>query len=361
MEKKSLKPMSVRLLYDGMHVADDIYDAGSARLLAKAGTVLSTRLIEAIKNHNNHKDIIYVSATVQAAMIKNECNVEVAERKQLEKETGYSEATDKVFETLNDLTQTKEIKEDKIKDVAEELSYRVENTSPSVIVTLVSAMAPVDEYLQRHCVNLSLLNGLYGKWSGLSKSKIDNLILIGLLHDCGKALIPPQILKAPRKLTISEFEVIKMHARYTYDLLEDFPEEIRLAASCHHEKMDGSGYPRGLRNDEIPFESKVTTITDVYDAAISRRSYKRESSPFHVLSILKSYLAGGFDPKFVDFFVYNMAKELVDKPMEMTDGSIGITRFYELDKIEFPTVEINGAMVKTNENFHCVSLFTTED
>ena len=360
MEKKTLKPMSVTLLYDGMHVADDIYDAGSARLLAKAGTVLNDRLIEAIKNHNHHKDTIYVSAAVQAVMVKKDFGDDIVASKQLEEETGYTDVKDKVFETLNDLTHTKSIKEDKLMDVAEELSHRVEKTSPSAIITLVSALAPADEYLQRHCVNLSLLNGLYGKWSGLTKKMIDNLILIGLLHDCGKAFIPSQILQAPRRLTISEFEVIKMHTRYTYDLLEDFPEEIRYAASSHHEKMDGTGYPRGLKNDEIPFGSRVTTISDIYDAAVSQRSYKKASSPFQVLAMLKTYNEGGFDPKFVDFFVYNMAKELVDKPVEMTDGSIGIVRFYEIDKIEFPTVEVNGALVKTNEKFHCVSLYTVD-
>jgi HD-GYP domain-containing protein (c-di-GMP phosphodiesterase class II) len=356
----NLKPISIALLYDDMLVKDDIYNAESGVLLAKRGTVLNERLIKAIRTHNEDRDTIFVSAEVHQDLQSRKVPMKIARREEIEESTGYSEAKDKTFELLDEMTQSKTINKNALNDVADELSERLEINTPSTITTLINALAPVDEYLQRHCVNISLLNGLFGKWMGMSKSVVDNLVLIGLLHDCGKAMIPAQILNAPRSLSLTEFEVIKTHPVYTFDLLDAFPCQIRLAASGHHERVDGTGYPKKLKNLEIPLEARMTAITDIYDAVVSKRAYKNPRSPFAVLAMIKQMQGVQLDSGLVDVFVENMLKQLMNKPMEMSDGSVSIARSYDLDSIEYPTVEINGELIETNKSIYCLSLHSQE-
>jgi HD-GYP domain-containing protein (c-di-GMP phosphodiesterase class II) len=352
----NLKPSSISLLYDGMLVEDDIYDAGTSRILVKGGTILNERLILVVKKHNDDRDTIYVSESVYNELQKREVPVEIANREELEESTGYADAKDRTIELLSEISNSKTIKMTAIGDVAADLSESLGITSPSTITTLINALAPVDEYLQRHCVNLSLLNGLIGRWLGMSKAIVDNLVLIGLLHDCGKALIPPEIINAPRGLTITEFEAIKVHTSNTYDLTKDFPSHIRAAASSHHERMDGSGYPKRLAGEEISLEARITAISDVYDAIVSQRSYKQPRSPFSVFEILLEMRDSALDSDLVSFFIKHMSQELLGKPMNMSDGSVGVVRNYDLEDIRYPTVELNGAMVKTSEQYFCLSL-----
>ncbi len=103
-----------------------------------------------------------------------------------------------------------------------------------------------------------------------------SLILTGVLHDIGKTKIPEEILNAPRKLTPEEFEVMKRHPLYSFELLgDDISEDVRYAVRWHHEKLDGKGYPDGLKAESISYFARITTISDIYDAMLSARSYKK--------------------------------------------------------------------------------------
>ena len=98
------------------------------------------------------------------------------------------------------------------------------------IFQCITVPRPVDEALQRHSLNVALLNGIMGQWLGLDEKDIRSLILTGVLHDIGKTKIPEEILNAPRKLTPEEFEVMKRHPLYSFELLgDDISEDVRYA------------------------------------------------------------------------------------------------------------------------------------
>jgi len=238
-----------------------------------------------------------------------------------------------------------------------ELSDRLEVNSPSLILSLINALAPVDEYLQRHCVNVSLLNGLQAQWLGMPKHDVDRLVLAGLLHDCGKALMPPRVLNAPRKLTLIEFEVIKMHVVYSYELLENFPDPVRRAARYHHEKMAGGGYPDKLPRDRITLESRITAVSDVYDAMVSQRAYKKPRSPFRIMAVLAELKDIELDSRLVEVFNKNMPQELINKPVMMSNGSIGAVRAIDPDEIEYPMIEVNGTVIKSGGHLYCTAMY----
>ena len=353
----NLLAVSLNLLYDGMDVQEDIYDADATRLLIKRGAVLNAEAIERIKSINSGRDTIHVSGDTYRILMANRPPTETISRQEIEEETGYKAATNETFELLTEITHNKAVNQEALNEVSTELSNRLEVTNPSVIMSLINALAPVDEYLQRHCVEVGMLNGLIGRWLGLPKADVDRLVLIGLLHDCGKALIPPQVLNAPRKLTLAEFEVIKMHVVYSYELLTEFPEPVRLAARGHHEKVGGRGYPDMLPPEKISFEARVTAVSDIYDAMVSQRAYKKSRSPFSIMAFLAELGKSDLDAKLVEVFNQNMPIELLDKQVEMSDGTIGTVRTMTPEDIEYPMVEVDGRVLKTGKEWYCTSMY----
>lgn len=357
LKASNLVAASIDLLYDGMEVQEDIYDAWAERMLIKRGSTLNADRIKSIKKLNEGSSVIYVSGNTYRTLLKKGPPVEADSRRELEEATGYAAIKDETLELLDEIAHTKAVKQEALQSVSIELSQRLESTSPSTILSLINALAPVDEYLQRHCANVSLLNGLLGRWLGLPKEVVDRLVLIGLLHDCGKALIPPQVMNAPRRLTIAEFEVIKMHTVYSYDLLAEFPESVRRASRSHHEKVNGTGYPDSLSRDNIPLEARITAVSDIYDAMVSQRAYKEPQSPFSIMAMLNELSCSELDGRLVNVFNMNMPKELIDKPVQLNDGRIGIIRSFDPDDIEYPMIEVNGRVMKSSKHFYCTAMY----
>lgn len=143
---------------------------------------------------------------------------------------------------------------------------------------------------------------------GRSREEQDQIALFARLHDIGKLKVPKEILSKPGKLTAEELAVIRKHPEWGAEILGDAPWLAMARSICltHHERWDGSGYPRGLKGDEIPWEGQVVAIADVYDALRSRRSYKEPlSHEKSVETIVRSEdgtLPGHFDPKLIAAF-----------------------------------------------------------
>lgn len=137
-----------------------------------------------------------------------------------------------------------------------------------------------DSYTYTHSINVALLSRLIGKWMKYGKNMQDSLMFAGLLHDIGKMKIDKNVLNKPDKLTDQEFEKIKQHSVYSYELLQlnkDIPLDVKVGILMHHERMDGSGYPYGVCNENINDIAKVLAIADSYDAMISERPYQKKT------------------------------------------------------------------------------------
>ena len=355
-----LTAVPIDLLYDGMVVKEDIYDSGAMLPLIKSGIVLDDARIRSIRNLNANSDTIYVSKNTFRSLVEKRPPIEITSRRVLEDTTGYAAILDKSISILNETTRNRAAGDDALYSVSAELSKLLEDTSQSEVLTLINALAPADDYFQRHCVNVGLLNGLVGQWLHLPKTEIDKLVLIGFLHDFGKALMPPQVINAPRKLTIAEFEVIKMHPVYTYELLSGFPEHIRRAARLHHEKFCGAGYPDQLSGDRIPMEACITAVSDVYDAMVSQRAHNKPHSPFDALAALRDLKYSELDAGLVDAFIQNIPSELMGKPVMMSNGTIGVLRTFDPYDIEYPKIEVNGSMIKSCDYLSCSSMYTDD-
>ena len=125
-----------------------------------------------------------------------------------------------------------------------------------------------------------------------------------LLHDTGKLAVPERILNKPGKLTAAEFETMKLHVDVGADILSsiDFPYPVVPIVRAHHESWDGSGYPRGLRGDEIPIGARILSVVDCYDALTSDRPYRPAMTDQEALVIIRSRRGTMYDPAVVDVF-----------------------------------------------------------
>jgi len=157
----------------------------------------------------------------------------------------------------------------------------------------------------------------------ITKEYIDDIYLSSILHDIGKVGIPDSILLKPGKLTPKEFEVIKGHVLLGGDALNTVDSRIgsrsfltigKEIAYYHHEKWDGTGYPRGLKGDDIPLSARLVALADVYDAITTMRSYKDAYSHEEAKKIIIDERGRHFDPDIVDAFLiseddFNMIRD----------------------------------------------------
>ena len=182
-----------------------------------------------------------------------------------------------------------------------------ENIYENLFATLyafVKAVEARDLYTQQHSSRVTGLSIVLGKQLGCSKEELDVLNFAGHLHDIGKIGIRDEILLKPGKLTNDEFEKIKDHPVIGANILEQLGlwERERQIIRCHHERFDGTGYPDGIKQDEIPFLALILSVADVYDAMASDRAYRKKMADEVILKIINDGIGSQFDPDVVAAF-----------------------------------------------------------
>ncbi|MBW2438153.1 MAG: HD domain-containing protein, partial [Deltaproteobacteria bacterium] len=166
-----------------------------------------------------------------------------------------------------------------------------ENIYENLFATLyafVKAVEARDLYTQQHSSRVTGLSIVIGKQLGCSKEELDVLNFAGHLHDIGKIGIRDDILLKPGKLTDAEFEKIKNHPVIGANILEQLGlwERERQIIRCHHERFDGTGYPDGIKHEDIPFLARILSVADVYDAMASDRAYRKKMADDVILKII---------------------------------------------------------------------------
>jgi HD-GYP domain-containing protein (c-di-GMP phosphodiesterase class II) len=168
----------------------------------------------------------------------------------------------------------------------------------SRVRALTVRLSGKDTYTEEHTRRVALLAVQVGEELGLPPSRLRSLATGGLLHDIGKLAVPDGILKKPGPLTEDEFAVIRRHPEWGHHLLGelgDFSPAVRRLVLDHHERLDGSGYPRGLDQAQLDLETRILAVCDVYDALISNRVYRDAWPHERALELLRREAAITFD------------------------------------------------------------------
>lgn len=155
-----------------------------------------------------------------------------------------------------------------------------------------------DLYTEDHCNNTGNLAVQIATVMKLSEDIIENILFGSKVHDVGKIHIPSEILNKPAALTTDEYTLVKKHCQDGYDIImkEIGSEALAEIALDHHERLDGSGYPRGLKGDQISISSRILAVADSFDAMISERPYKRPIPIEAALEDLKAHIGTWYDP-----------------------------------------------------------------
>lgn len=198
---------------------------------------------------------------------------------------------------VEDITSRKMAEID-LEKTAEKLRNSLMNTIQALSVTVEIR----DPYTSGHQKRVSKLTRAIAQGMSLPNDTVDNICMASIIHDIGKLSLPAEILSKPGKLSDIEFSLIKCHSQSGYDIIKDIglPYPIADMVLQHHEKMDGSGYPRGLKNEQILLESKIITVADVVEAMASHRPYRPALGIDTALEEIAKYKGILYDPAVVD-------------------------------------------------------------
>lgn len=197
--------------------------------------------------------------------------------------------------------------------------------NPSALIN-VARLKNKDEYTYMHSVAVCALMINLARTLEMNEVLVKELGLAGLLHDLGKMAVPDPVLNKPGKLTDEEFAVVREHPQRGYDLLVENPDAPAISAEVvlhHHEKYDGTGYPHGLKGDEISLHARMGAICDVYDAITSNRPYKDGWAPAESIARMLEW-EGHFDPKLLDAFVRSIGIYPVGTLVRLRSNRLGL-------------------------------------
>ncbi|MGR5211146.1 HD-GYP domain-containing protein [Vibrio rotiferianus] len=226
---------------------------------------------------------------------------------------------------LNQTFEGKIIEVDEIESWADDMIESVLIDSDAL--QCVSALRQKDSYLLEHSVNVACLLVSFGKHLGLDKETLKQLAIGGIIHDVGKIKVNDEILHKPARLTPEEFEHMKLHQVFAGEIIvgvKGLSAVSRDVCLMHHEKLDGNGYPRGLKGEQIPKHGRMSGIVDIYDALTADRVYKKGMSSAEAFKILLSLTPTHLDADLVYKFINCIGVYPVGSLVQLSDGRVGI-------------------------------------
>ncbi|MEK6264503.1 MAG: HD-GYP domain-containing protein [Clostridium sp.] len=247
---------------------------------------------------------------------------------------------------LNSIETSTELDLTEIRSMSKEILDNLNDYG--AILTTITNSANIDEYLIHHCVNVALLSSMLAKWLNFPKKEITLLTYSAFLHDIGKTKVNQNVLNKPSTLTKSEFKEIKKHSIYSYDLVRNIPyldESVGLGVLMHHERLDGSGYPFGLKEDKINDFAKIIGITEMFDAMTSDKVYRKKQNPLKVLEFMKHDCISLFDYNYLTTFITQMLNYYTGEFVTLNNGSIGKIIKIDPNNISRPLISIDSNFI----------------
>ncbi|WP_286977771.1 HD-GYP domain-containing protein [Acetomicrobium sp. UBA5826] len=201
----------------------------------------------------------------------------------------------------------------------------------------------VDSYTFQHSLQVMTISLMIGKSLDMTKNQLHNLGMGAVLHDIGKVGIPKSILNKEGPLTEEERNIVRQHPKTGFELLQDCSlvwPTARAVVLQHHEKWDGSGYPRGLAGEDIHIYSRIVAPVNVYDALISKRPYQESMLPHQAYYYIKGKAGLLFDPLVVEKFLDIVAPYPIGTWVKLNSGEVGLVTSIEPGKVAYPVVKI---------------------
>lgn len=328
-------------LKPGMTLDQDIYNRDRVLLLAK-GAVLTEETIKTIKR------LGYAEINVQKAADTPEYWGRADGEKLEEFKRSYEESGEEVVELIKSIGNGQQVDVDQAFQVPGSILEEIR--SPYNLFPYMSQVDRLDHQTYGHSMNVSLICSAICQWLGMNEVASKDIVVAGLLHDVGKSRLKPDILYKS-ELTFKEQDELQGHTLYGFRMLEEAnaPETARMCALLHHEREDGSGYPKGLTGDRIPLVAKIVAVADVFDTLNFRWSRGGKVCPFKVLESLHNDFLGLLDTRVLITFLTRSAECYVGELVRLSDGRTGQVVVINRSNPSRPMVRADNEVVDLSE------------
>lgn len=323
-----MKPIPIDKLEEGMKLAKTIYNE-SGQLLLGAGMALKSNYIERLKKMNIPE--IYI-------MDDNFPDIKAPEP--ISDKTRL-EAIKVVKNTMESIKLGSEIDLAKVNQAVDSILDEI--LLQNHVVIHLNDIRTYDSYTFQHSVGVTILSILMSLHFNYTREEVKKIAIGAFLHDVGKTKVDKDIIMKPGKLTEEEYEEVKQHSTYGYHIIREVAGISILSAHIayqHHEYIDGSGYPRGLKGEEISNWAQIVTVADIYDALTSDRVYKRKLMPHEALKIINELKGIKLSPECVDALLKHVAVFPVGAMVELDNNQVGIVVDVNKEDLSRPIVRI---------------------
>jgi putative nucleotidyltransferase with HDIG domain len=253
----------------------------------------------------------------------------------------FAKGKQAVSSMFNEVRMGKTVDTEGAKRLVEEISDSVSRNANALIS--LARLKTADDYTYMHSVAVCALMVALARQLGLDEEQTRQAGMAGLMHDLGKAAMPSEVLNKPGKLTVEEFDIMKSHPREGHKMLQQAAgvDEVTLDVCLHHhEKTDGSGYPDGLKQDEISLFARMGAVCDVYDAITSNRPYKEGWCPAESIRKMAEWAEGHFDQRIFQAFVKSLGIYPVGSLVRLKSGKIGVVMEQTQKSLLTPQVKV---------------------
>jgi len=250
-----------------------------------------------------------------------------------------SEVKKKTQLLMDDVKLGKQLDMQQAENIVDKMTESVLNNSAALVS--LAKIKSKDEYTYLHCIAVAALCISFGEHLGLDDKKIKAIGVGGLLHDIGKVRIPTEILNKPGPLSEEEFEIMKEHVKHGDCILRqtsNIDEDSICVTVHHHERLDGTGYPEGLKGEEISPFGQMAAIVDIYDALTSERCYKNPMAPTDALRKLFEWSNSYLNRELVERFIAHLGIYPVGSVVRLQSGLIGVVIDHGEKGLLYPVV-----------------------
>lgn len=328
-------------------LAEDAYDQ-SSRVLIKKGVTITEKVIEQLKHAGIYS--VYVNDKYSQNTLTPPIPTDLKVSMIRELQSLYDMLRQR-FEAGKDVTEGTMEPMNKVLELADDIVYEVMH-SPRQYLSFTDIKVR-DVYTVSHSVNVAVLSLLLGIDLALDRKRLPDLFLGALFHDIGMNFINEKVFMKDGKLDVHEFVKIKEHPQKGYDLIKNFSfanAYIKIIILEHHEKLDGTGYPKQQTANEIHQLAQIVAVADVYDAMTSDRVYSRAVAPALALEHLTHVSKKHLDPHLVDLFIKKIAPYPEGCLVKLSNQRIGLVQAVHNDDPLRPLVVLIDPLTKELED-----------
>lgn len=341
-----MKRIKIQDLKPGMIVASDVYNRQDQLVLA-AGTVLTDRIISRLSIYSIY--FVRIKEVEKSEEETGQSHVEKVRSSEAFKEfhQEFDETVGLMQAVISDFASN-EVTMDAVNQVVDEAIIMIDAGHQDMnVFDIVHNMRQSSDITYAHSINVAMICHTIAKWVGMSEAEATLAFTCGILHDIGKLRIPDEIINKTEKLTKEEFDLLKSHAIEGYNMLKELPvdKHIKNAALMHHERSDGSGYPIGMKGDDIDKFARIVAIADVYEAATAPRVYRKGLSPFEVFGMFEKEGIQKYDTHFIMTFMEKLADTYMLNRVRLSNGMTGKIVFINKQAVSRPVVKCGDTFI----------------